>query len=112
MKPSPYKTGAEVKKMGGKKGLLLNGDEIKQWEKISVEVQKEICQWKFNNYEEVREDLKKSADKILVHPAMRCSEEKIVDKIWEGRGVICDGKVVILGKNLLGKIWMNLRDTL
>jgi len=110
MKPSQYKTGAVAKKMGGKKGLLLNNIELQLWISISIDVQRKICLWKFNNYEEVREDLLKSVNKILIHPAMRCSEEKIkTTRIWEGKGVVIDGKIVVLGKNLLGNIWMEYR---
>jgi predicted NAD-dependent protein-ADP-ribosyltransferase YbiA (DUF1768 family) len=110
MKPSAYKTGAMVKKMGGKKGLLLNPNELKLWATISVEVQEKICKWKIDHYEEVREDLLKSGDKLLVHPAMRCSEEKLGERIWEGKGVVRDGQIVVLGKNMLGNIWMKCRE--
>jgi len=110
MKPSPYKTGAIAKKMGSKKGLLLNSIELKQWTSISIDVQHEICSWKFNNYEEVKKDLLKSGNKILIHPAMRCSQEKLENtRLWEGKAVVVDGKIVILGKNLLGNIWMKQR---
>jgi predicted NAD-dependent protein-ADP-ribosyltransferase YbiA (DUF1768 family) len=112
MKPSQYKTGTEVKKMGGKKGLLLSKCELTLWDSISPFVQKEICQYKHENYEEVRYDLKKSAGKILVHPALRCSEEKIKNRFWEGRAVIRDEKIVILGGNMLGNIWLEMHNNL
>ena len=110
MKPSEYKTAVVAKKMGGKKGLLLNITELELWANISINVQHQICVWKMNNYEEVREDLLKSGNKILVHPALRCSQEKLESsRMWEGKGVVVDGKIVILGKNLLGNIWMEYR---
>ena len=109
-KPSPYKTSAEAKKMGGKKGLRLTEQELALWSKLSVEVQKKICKYKYDNYEEVRNNLFKSKNKILIHPAMRTSEEKLSLKFWEGKGVIVDGKIVVLGHNMLGKLWMDLRD--
>ena len=63
-----------------------------------------------NNYEEVRKDLLKSGNKILIHPAMRCSQEKLENyRTWEGKGIVVDGKIVVLGKNLLGNIWMEYR---
>ena len=108
-KPSIYKTSACAKKMGGKKGFLLYKDELEKWESISIDVQNIICDWKFANYEEVRNDLLKSGDKILIHPALRCSVEQLEKKIWEGRANIIDGKVIVLGKNLLGNIWMKYR---
>lgn len=110
MKPSNYKTGAVAKKMGGKKGLLLDTAELKLWSGIGIVVQHEICNWKFNNYEEVKQDLLKSGTKILIHPAMRCSQEKLeTTRLWEGKGVVIDGKILVIGKNLLGKIWMEYR---
>jgi hypothetical protein len=99
-----------AKKMGGKKGLILNSYELEKWTLISIDIQKNICKWKITNYEEVRNDLQKSKDKILVHPAMRCSLEKIENRIWEGRAKIIDNKIIIYGKNLLGNIWMEYRD--
>jgi len=109
VKPSNYATAAIAKKMGGKKGLLLNGKELELWMTISIDVQHKICSWKCDNYDEVRQDLLKSGNKILIHPAMRCSEEKLKTRMWEGKGVVIDGKTVVLGKNLLGNIWMEYR---
>jgi predicted NAD-dependent protein-ADP-ribosyltransferase YbiA (DUF1768 family) len=109
MKPSLYKNCNEVKKMGGKKGLLLSSDELSDWSVIGIEVQRKICRWKFDNYEEVRNDLKKSGGKILIHPALRCSEEKVKSRLWEGKGIVCDGKIEVIGGNMLGNLWMELR---
>lgn len=109
IKPSAYKTCAEAKKMGGKKGLALTIEELALWDNISRDIQKSICYYKINLYQEVRSDLLKSGNKLLVHPAMRCSEEKLETRIWEGKGVIRDGKVTVIGKNMLGNIWMELR---
>ena len=109
VKPSKYKTGVTVKKMGGKKGLLLNSIELNLWTTISKEVQYNICKWKFDHYPEVRQDLVKSGNKILIHPALRCSKEKIETRLWEGKGILVDENIVVLGKNLLGNIWMELR---
>jgi hypothetical protein len=67
--------------------FILNKDELELWYDESIGVQNEICKYKykFDNYEEVRNDLSKSKDKILIHPAMRCSEDKIKNRLWEGR---------------------------
>jgi predicted NAD-dependent protein-ADP-ribosyltransferase YbiA (DUF1768 family) len=104
MKPSSY-TPAMAKKIGGKNGLRLNEEELWRWSKMSPDVQKEICQYKLQ-YEEVRRHLIESKGKLLIHPALRCrTPEKC---IWEGKYV--DGAVI--GKNLLGNIWMELRESL
>lgn len=110
LKPCIYKKGSEVKKMGGKKGLILKNEELELWNNISMDVQNEICNYKWDNYEEVRKDLIKSRGRILVHPALRCSEENLKHKFWEGKATIVNGKIVILGRNRLGNIWMDLRE--
>lgn len=112
MKPSLYGSGAMCKKMGGKRGLALTDSELRLWYDISIRVQKEICIWKIENYQEVRCDLLKSGDKILIHPAMRCSEENLKTRLWEGKGVVRDGCVAVIGKNMLGNIWMELREVI
>lgn len=110
MKPS-YKSAADAKTLGSAKGLRLTSEELAQWSSISLEVQKEICRWKLDNYKEVRDDLLKSGTKILIHPALRSSETDLERRIWEGKAtVLPDGKLVVLGQNMLGKIWMELRS--
>jgi hypothetical protein len=109
LKPSIYKTAAVAKKMGGKKGLLLYNDELDLWQEMSITVQKCICEYKFETYAEVRDDLLKTGEKILIHPALRCREEDLEKRIWEGRAIVRDEKVVVLGKNMLGRIWTIIR---
>lgn len=109
------KSSKDAKSRGGKgkNGLRLNIEELVLWNSISVDVQIEICEFKLENYEEVREHLKKSGNCMLIHPALRCSNEKMIGKIWEGRMVEGeDGKMVVLGGNKLGEIWMSLREKL
>jgi hypothetical protein len=65
--------------------FILTKDELELWYMLSIEVKIEICKYKFDNYEVVREDLEKSRGRILVHPSMRCSEEKVKDILWEGK---------------------------
>jgi len=107
------KTSKEAKMKGGKKNFKLNVEELKKWNNMSVEVQFEICKYKLENYLEVREHLYKSKNCLLVHPGLRCSNEKMKEKIWEGRVIIGeDGNYMILGGNKLGDIWMKLRDNI
>ena len=91
------------------KGLRLTSDELAIWSDLSLEVQRSICKWKRDTYEEVRHDLEKSGTHVLIHPALRCSLDKVSTRLWEGKGVIEDGKVVVLGQNRLGNLWMELR---
>ncbi len=103
----------DAKSKGGKskKGFKLDLDEMRKWYGISMNVQKEICKYKLENYEEVREWLKKSGKCMLIHPALRCSDDNMKDKIWEGRMILSDdGNFEIIGGNKLGEIWMSFRD--
>ena len=102
-------SGAVVKRMG--RALRLTPEELDIWNRESIHVQEEICQYKFDTYEEVREDLRKSKGKWLIHPAMRCSDDKVKHRVWEGRVVMIEGNPTILGGNQLGNIWMRLRDS-
>lgn len=102
--------GAKVKKMG--RNLILTKDELELWDQLKIDVQKEICEYKFENYQEVKNDLRNSGNKILIHPALRCCEEKLKNNDLCGKAVINNGKIEILGKNIIGKIWMELRDKL
>ena len=56
---SVYKTPAEAKRAGGKKGFALMKDELEFWDTVNIDVQKKICHWKITNYKEVKDDLKK-----------------------------------------------------
>jgi predicted NAD-dependent protein-ADP-ribosyltransferase YbiA (DUF1768 family) len=104
---------AKMKGGKGKNGLRLNEEELKMWNKLSIDVQYEICKYKLENFEEVRENLIRSKYSVLIHPAMRCNDDKMKDKFWEGRMKIKeDGSFEILGGNKLGNIWMELRENL
>jgi predicted NAD-dependent protein-ADP-ribosyltransferase YbiA (DUF1768 family) len=102
------KNGAVVKKMGRK--FILTKDELDLWYTLSQDLQLEICQFKFDNYEQVREELEKSKGRILVHPALRCSEDKLKSRLWEGKAIVVDGQIRVIGNNRLGRIWMQFRD--
>jgi hypothetical protein len=32
---------------------------------------------------------------------LRCSEESLKNRIWEGKGIEQDGKIIVIGKNML-----------
>ena len=103
----------EIKKRGGKgkQGMKLGLNEIKKWEEGCLDVQREICKYKYENDDNVRQVLDSTIGKVLIHPAMRCNREKVKKRLWEGRGEICDDKLVVLGGNMLGNIWMEIRDS-
>ena len=113
IKPSLFQDAKEAKRKGGKTGLCLTEDEIKKWNEISLTVQKEICKYKLDTDEDVRKDIIKSENKILIHPALRCKEEKVKDLIWQGKAISKEnGEISIIGGNKLGECWMELRKKL
>jgi predicted NAD-dependent protein-ADP-ribosyltransferase YbiA (DUF1768 family) len=103
----------DAKRKGGKGGLRLTETELKLWDKLSLDVQREISMWKVNNIPQVRQDLLNTGNRILVHSAMRTSEKEMAKKYWEGKAIVNEhGEIVVLGGNWLGKIWMETRAKL
>jgi predicted NAD-dependent protein-ADP-ribosyltransferase YbiA (DUF1768 family) len=108
----------KIKTKGGKKGMMLDEEERKLWSgSLGEKVQEEICQWKFDHCDKVKETLLATGDKTLVHRKGRTNaiefsknEKKQRDTIWEGLCVVEDGKVKVYGSNILGKVWMRIRE--
>ena len=103
-------TGGEIKKRGGKKGLTLSEQELRIWTDVGRNVQSEICAYKYHSDARVKHVLDGTRNKFLIHPAMRCSDFQIDKKYWEGRGRVENGILSVRGANMLGNIWMMLRD--
>lgn len=111
-KPADFDSPILAKRAGGKKGFTLTSEELEIWDSLNVEVQKKICLYKLENYPKIKEELLKTQDKVLIHPALRTSIAKVKDRKWEGRLIIEDGNKKIIGGNVLGSIWMELRSQL
>jgi len=110
LKDGKFPTALKAKSAGGKKGLELKKNELDLWSKICLDVQYNICNYKFDNYEEVRTDLKKSIGSLLIHSASRCSEKQYEKQFWAGKLVERDGIKIVIGGNKLGECWMEIRD--
>jgi predicted NAD-dependent protein-ADP-ribosyltransferase YbiA (DUF1768 family) len=102
----------KVKSKGGKNGLPLTSQELKDWEKYGILVQRRICQYKYDNNKKVKEALNSTKNKVLIHTLGRANLEKVSKAWWEGRAVESDKpfQFEIYGKNVLGYIWMEIRD--
>lgn len=102
----------EAKSRGGKgkNGFRLNEEELREWYRMSEEVQIEICRYKLKNYKEVEENLEKSRGCLLIHSVGRIRNDKMKERIWEGRVVDKgDGSYEVIGGNKLGFMWMKFR---
>ena len=96
-------TPSQAKVKGGKNGLKLNQNQLLFWDKtLAMMIQTNICNYKYNNYIQVRNDLLKSNDKVLVHSARFLGP-------WNGRATYNNNELTVLGENKLGEIWMNVR---
>tara|TARA_B110000259_G_C14011251_1_gene399700 strand:+ start:732 stop:1340 length:609 start_codon:yes stop_codon:yes gene_type:complete len=103
-------TPAQIKQKGGKKAFLLNPRELAVWDREGPDIQRQISRYKAKHSPSVHKSLMKTVGKMLVHPAMRVKSERMNEKVWEGRATVVDEKIVISGQNMLGKIWMEIRD--
>jgi len=100
----------EAKKKGGKNGFPLSDKELEMWNNLSIKVQKFICDYKVKTYPEILELLKETKSKLLIHPAFRCKDEDLRKRKWEGRLIVNElGKPEVIGGNMLGNIWMEIR---
>ena len=99
---SEFETALDAKKGGSKTKFTLKDNEIEAWKDNSIETQKIINKYKYETYPEVREVLEKYSYHILLHQDNRAKE----DTIWGAR--IVDG--VMIGQNLLGKMWEETRN--
>jgi len=108
----------KVKAKGGKSGLRLEEAELKTWDEIYVETQKKICRWKYDMCPDVKKTLIDTGNKLLVHLASRKNAIQVSKSTKPNNGLanaegICiveNGNVKVLGPNMLGKIWMEIRD--
>jgi predicted NAD-dependent protein-ADP-ribosyltransferase YbiA (DUF1768 family) len=97
-------------KKQGRHLVALTEPELVLWDRISMEVQHEICTWKLEHSEQVRTDLIASQGKTLIHSAGRTKLEDMAHNKWAGKALEEPGQVV--GHNELGKIWMKVRETI
>jgi predicted NAD-dependent protein-ADP-ribosyltransferase YbiA (DUF1768 family) len=90
------------------RGPKLTAEELGSWEKLSLKVQREINQWK-STIAEVRDDLSNTGNRILVQEAPSVADT--TQLFWEGKATVNEkGQIEVLGKNWLGRIWMEVRD--
>ena len=101
-------TGPQYKSLGGKSksGMPLTSAELQIWSRECDRVQLEICKYKLLTYAGIKSVLMKTTGIVLIH-SCRTAAEKMSSEHWCGR-MTDDGKII--GDNMLGKIWMSLRD--
>lgn len=77
---------------------IHKSEQPTNWHEKKVQVMEEILRVKAEQHEDVRDMLKKTGDRIII-------ENSPVDNFW---GIGADGN----GQNMVGKIWMKIRDEL
>jgi hypothetical protein len=100
----------DAKRKSESAGLALTAEELTVWDKLSLKVQKEINGWKAT-IPEVRADLANTGKRKLVQTDIYTTEKDMEEKIWDGKAIVNEkGKVEIVGKNMMGRIWMEIRE--
>ena len=95
-KGEKYDTPQEAKKAGGKKGFPLEDHEREKWNKESIDIQKEICIYKYKHSSDVKKIIDSSKKSYLLHQDNRATQ----NTIWGGR---IDSKTnELIGQNKLG----------
>ena len=108
LKSSGSFTGPEYKSLGGKtkKGFPLTDREIQIWSSVCDRVQNHICEYKFKTYDDVKKALLRTAGVSLIH-SCRTPDSGMDKEHWCGR-MTDSGNII--GGNILGNIWMKIRD--
>lgn len=98
-------TPLDAKKLGGRSKCALTLSELNKWNSASINVQRQICEYKLARYPCIRNTLIGSKDRYILH-----QENRGKKPIWGGR--IDKKSKELIGQNILGKIWMELRNTI
>lgn len=102
-------TSEDAKKLGKRK--RLTDEQLKKWESCCYEIQLQLCQHKVNSIPGLKEFLLSSKGKYLLHLELYGTWPK------DGGSFLYyspfgDNKLWLKGDNLLGKVWMQIRDSL
>jgi predicted NAD-dependent protein-ADP-ribosyltransferase YbiA (DUF1768 family) len=101
-----FKSSLDAKKGGGKRGCILEKDELFLWDsKLSYDIQKIISLYKLNNNNDVKKILQENKNSYILHQDNRAKN----DCLWGGR---LDANNNLIGQNKLGKIWMQIAKDL
>ena len=99
----------DAHRAGSHPAFPLTPEERAMWSELSLDVQSDICRWKAEHCREVQQDLFLSGFKTLVHLNTRGG--KRAHGFWHGEARVhpVSGNVHVIGRNMLGYIWMDIR---
>eukprot|EP01032_Pedospumella_encystans_P020765 gene20765-23584_t len=112
LKDCHFKSPADAKKAGGKSGIRLTENELRNWDAQSMLLQEQICRGKLKDPATLQ-FLLSTEDRYLVHFERATG--------WSRYGAVVltaenspyhDGLRWMKGDNLLGEMWMKLREEL
>lgn len=96
----------DAKRLGSKsRGMALHENECKKWSQTSIDIQKKICIDKISRHQSVRNILdmyKNNESVVFIH-----QENRGKSPYWGGRINKKTGEII--GKNILGNIWNDLK---
>jgi len=108
--------GIDAKRAGGKKGMALSDLEMRTWLPTGEAMQLRICRDKVARCAEVRADLLKTGDALLLHQDNRAKPDtpwggkipNLKEKLSQAQPIKYPDDVI--GQNRLGQIWMKVRE--
>ena len=105
------KSAGDAQRAGKRNALPLTEDEVRNWSDKMLHIQYAICKEKVNKIPEVARYLLSSENKYLVH------QERLTGWPLHGGGFLKpenspfqDGRRWLKGNNVLGKVWMSIRE--
>ncbi|AUF82242.1 NADAR superfamily protein [Tetraselmis virus 1] len=86
------------------KGCKLYPDELAMWERKKEAYQYQVCAYKIMNYSSVANTLRATRGDYILFQGHELTQHSF----WSGR--VKNGRIE--GKNIMGKIWMDIRNTM
>jgi predicted NAD-dependent protein-ADP-ribosyltransferase YbiA (DUF1768 family) len=108
----PLSTPEAAKKAGGKSGIRLTDSELALWGRYTMTLQEQICREKLKSAD-IRECLASTGDLYLVHFERATGWPRYgACVLTPEKSPFADGRRWMKGDNLLGVMWMELRNEL
>lgn len=112
LKDCHFKSSADAKKAGGKSGIRLTEGELRNWDAQSILLQEQICREKLKDPATLQ-FLLSTEDQYLVHFERATGWPRYGAMVLAAENsAYNDGLRWMKGDNLLGEMWMKLREEL
>lgn len=112
LKDSRFTSAAAAKEAGGRSGIRLTATEMQNWDVQSMLLQEQICREKLKDLE-IQQFLQSTCERYLVHFERSRGWPRYGAMVHPAESSPCnDGMQWMKGDNLLGEMWMTIREEL